>query len=222
MKRWKTKQRVLQPGLQHSTRASATASGACCMLNEQQGLLTDARTSANASGCHAALRLALLASFNRNGLWTTRVSRVLFFRGTITVLRNICYVPKWEFYYTDFFKERNMQTKGGIRKRPQRRRGTLPVPNSPAVTLQKLLYLGTPLCRLEVKDTVATPSLTLDGGENICFGAREKWVQNLVPLLILGENLPLRLHPLRGGTSPAGCWEEEWEGAHRAGTGPGR
>lgn len=37
-----------------------------------------------------------------------------------------------------------MQTKGGIRKRPQWRRGTLPVLNPPAVTLQKLLYPGTP------------------------------------------------------------------------------
>lgn len=49
-----------------------------------------------------------------------------------------------------------MQTKGGIRKRPQRRRGTLPVLNPPAVTLQKLLYPGTPLCNLEAKDPAAT------------------------------------------------------------------
>lgn len=49
-----------------------------------------------------------------------------------------------------------MQTKGGIRKRPQRRRGTLPILNPPAVTLQKLLYPGTPLCNLEAKDPAAT------------------------------------------------------------------
>lgn len=111
-----------------------------------------------------------------------------------------------------------MQTKGGIRKRPQRRRGTLPVLNPPAVTLQKLLYPGTPLCNLEAKDPAATLSLILDGGKNIHFGARQKRVRILVPLLVLGENLPLRPHPpLRSGTSPA----RERECTHGTGTGPG-
>lgn len=97
-----------------------------------------------------------------------------------------------------------MQTKGGIRKRPQRRRGTLPVLNPPAVTLQKLLYPGTPLCNLEAKDPAATLSLILDGGKNIHFGARQKRVRILVPLLVLGENLPLRPHPpLRSGDKPS-------------------
>lgn len=101
-----------------------------------------------------------------------------------------------------------MQTKGGIRKRPQRRRGTLPILNPPAVTLQKLLYPGTPLCNLEAKDPAATLSLILDGGKNIHFGARQKRVRILVPLLVLGENLPLRPHPpLRSGDKPSSAAE---------------
>lgn len=110
-----------------------------------------------------------------------------------------------------------MQTKGGIRKRPQRRRGTLPILNPPAVTLQKLLYPGTPLCNLEAKDPAATLSLILDGGKNIHFGARQKRVRILVPLLVLGENLPLRPHPpLRSGDKPSSAAER----SENAPTGP--
>lgn len=125
-------------------------------------------------------------------------------RGIIAVLRNICYVPKWEFYYIDFLKERNMQTKGGIRERPRRRRGLCLSWTLPLWPCRSRSTWGLPLCHLEVKDTAATLSLILDGGKNICFGARQKWVQILVPLLISGENLPLRLRP----PLQRGDWEE--------------
>lgn len=55
-----------------------------------------------------------------------------------------------------FFKERETCRQREELGKGLRRRGTLPVLNPPAVTLQKLLYPGTPLCNLEAKDPAAT------------------------------------------------------------------
>lgn len=110
-----------------------------------------------------------------------------------------------------------MQTKGGIRKRPQRRRGTLPVLNPPAVTCRSCSTRGPPSAIWKQR-TLLPHSLILDGGKNIHFGARQKRVRILVPLLVLGENLPLRPHPpLRSGDKPSSAAER----THRTGTGPG-
>lgn len=109
-----------------------------------------------------------------------------------------------------------MQTKGGIRKRPQRRRGTLPVLNPPAVTCRSCSTRGPPSAIWKQR-TLLPHSLILDGGKNIHFGARQKRVRILVPLLVLGENLPLRPHPpLRSGDKPSSAAER----SENAPTGP--